>query len=228
MYNRSTQLILNGTKEEVTAYIGELSARLRDISVKLIVIDPLPPIPGFMITIMGYIATQGLRIADWLKEPHLDSIDLIAHTTRSVFEACNIYTYLMADGGQHFMERLTNEMKRDELDLIKDSLSRFDAASAPAGLVARQKELEAECPPRNLKVWQLAEKAGAQSEYKTYYKTLSKYSHPTVYLLVGQRDHVYSQGPLRLLAERAVIYLEGAVKDYEELLAYMETGDKGE
>lgn len=225
MYNRSTRLIDGGTKEELTAYIAELSARIRDLSIKITIRDSLPTIPSFMVTIMGYIATQGFRLAAWLGEPHLDSIDLIAHTTRSVFESCLIYRHLMA-GGEHFMERLTEEITRDELDLIDESLRRFDAASAPPELVARQQQLKAIGPPKVLRVYALAEETGAKSEYDAYYKLFSKYSHPTLYLLVGDRRQVYSQTALRLFAERAVIYLEAATIDYERLLDVLSASDQ--
>jgi hypothetical protein len=225
VHNRSSQLIQNGTKEELTAYIGQLSARMRDISIKLVVRDPLPTIPGLMITLMGYIATQGFRLAEWLAEAHLDSIDLVAHTTRSVFEATLIYRHLMVGGGERFMQRIIEEITRDELDIIEESLRRFDTASAPPELAARQQQLKAAGPPKVLRVCDLAAETGATSEYDAYYKFFSKYSHPTLYLLVGDRRQVYSQVALRLLTERAVIYLETATNDYERLLDAMSEDD---
>lgn len=217
MHNSSSQLLSNGTKEELTAYLDELSSWMRDISIQLVVIDSLPVIPGLVVTIMGYIATQGFRLAEWLREPHSDSIDLVAHTTRSVFEACLTYRHLMVGGGEHFMERITAEIARDELDVINESLRRFDLASAPAELIARQRQLEATNPPKVPRVSDLADETGARDEYDRYYKLFSKYSHPSLYLLVGDRRQVYSQQALRLLTERAVIYIEAATNDYEGL-----------
>jgi hypothetical protein len=215
--NRSSQLIEGGSKEELTVYIDELSAQMSDISRQLVVLDPLPVIAGFVVTIMGYIATQGFRLASWLREPHVDSIDLVAHTTRNLFEASLTYRHLMVDGGQHFMDRLTTEIARDELDIVKESLRRFEATSAPPELVSRQRQLEATNPPKIARVSDLAEETGAKSEYDAYYKFFSKYSHPSLYLLVGDRRQVYSQYALRVFTERAVTYLEVATNDYERL-----------
>jgi len=191
---------------------------MRDLSIQIVRIDSLPDIPGLVVTIMGYISTQGFRLSDWLREEHVESIDLVAHTTRSVFEAILIYRHLMVDGGEHFIERLTAEIARDELDIIDESLRRFDDGAAPPELLARQQQLKLINPPKKvLHVSSLADEIGERREYNTYYKLFSKYSHPSLYLLVGDRRAVYSQQALRLLTERAVVYLEYATNDYERL-----------
>lgn len=220
-HNRSHQLTETGTAAEVTEYVNELSCRLREVGIQLAAGFDLPRIPGLVATIMGYIATQGLRMVDWLREPHLDSIDLIAHTTRNLFEACLIHRHLLRGNGQHFMHRITGQVERDELDIITESLRRFDPDSAPEALVERRKELEASCPPKVLRVPDLAKEAGWQQEYESFYKLFSKYSHPSIYLMAGDRRTVYSQQARLLLAQRAAVYLESATNDFERLLVAM-------
>jgi hypothetical protein len=218
MHNEASRLIASGSKEELISYMTELCGSIQQTSLKILSLDRVPTIPGFMVTIMGYIATQALRITDWLKEPHLDSIDLIAHSTRGIFETCLIYRDLLRDRCERFMLRLQEEIARDELDIIEGSLSRYDDISdAPEEALARRDELRAINPPRVRHISDRANDTKADHQYRAYYKLLSKYSHPSIYLLVGDRRQVYSQDALRTVAERAIVYLEAATNDYEGL-----------
>jgi hypothetical protein len=200
------------------ARVEQLSGRITHTSLAILASDKPPMIPSFICTLMGYIATQGLRIATWLKEPHVDNTDLIAHATRNIFETHLIYRHLMAGGGGEFMSRMVEELRRDDFDLLEGLVfGRLDTPGFPQDLRAHHADLKAQNFKKTPTVRELAEECGAEEEYGRFYKLYSKYAHPSIYHLFGDRREVYSQTAIAIVIERSILYLEEAVKEFEHI-----------
>ncbi len=227
MQNDPPDFQFDRSKKELISRITELCGSIQQTSFKILLLDTTPIIPGFMVSIMGHIATQGHRIIDWLREPHLDNIDLIAHSTRSIFETCLIYRDLALNDGQFFMDRVKQEVMRDELDIIEGSLLRFEhEKDAPQEVRDRRDILLAQNLPKVRRVFDRAKDTNSEYQYKAFYKLLSKYSHPSLYLLVGDRRYVYSQDAMLILADRAAVYLEAANADYSQMASALLAQEK--
>jgi hypothetical protein len=206
------------SKAEMIARVQDLSGRITQTSLAMMTVDKLPIIPGFICTLMGYIATQGLRIADWLKKPDVDNTDLIAHATRNIFETHLIYRHLMTGGGHEFMSRMIEELKRDDFDLLDGLVfGRIDSPAFPKDLRQHHSELKAQKFKKTPTVRELARECGAEEEYGRFYKLYSKYAHPSVYHLFGDRREVYSQSAIAIVVERAILYLEAAAEEFEKI-----------
>ena len=201
------------SKAEMVSRVEHLSGRITHTSFAILTVDKVPMIPGFICTLMGYIATQGLRIAQWLKQPHVDNTDLIAHATRNIFETHLIYRHLMTGGGGEFMGRMVEELRRDDFDLLEGLVyGRLDSPGFPEDLKKHHSDLKAQKFKKTPTVVELAKKNGAEEEYRRFYKLYSKYAHPSIYHLFGDRREVYSQTAIQIVVERAVLYLEAAAE----------------
>jgi hypothetical protein len=206
------------SKAEMAAEIEQSSGRITRISFEILTLQKVPLVPGFICTLMGYIATQGLRIAQWLKEPHVDNTDLIAHATRNIFETHLIYRHLMTDGGGEFMGRMVEELRRDDFDLLEGLIyGRLESPEFPQDLKTHYGNLKAQKFKKTPTVAELAKDNGAETEYRRFYKLYSKYAHPSIYHLFGDRREVYSQAAVEIVVERAVLYLEAAVEEFERI-----------
>jgi Family of unknown function (DUF5677) len=206
------------SKAEIISRVEELSGRITHTSLAILAVDQTPMIPAFICTLMGYIATQGLRIVAWLKEPHVDNTDLIAHATRNIFETHLIYRHLMRGGGSEFMSRMVEELRRDDFDLLDGLVyGRLDSPGFPEDLKEHHSHLRAQNFKRTPTVRELAKESGCEEEYLRFYKLYSKYAHPSIYHLFGDRREVYSQTAIATLTERAVLYLEEAVEEFEKI-----------
>ena len=209
---------MNLTQQQLAEKIEDLACQLRNVSLKIFAHDEVPPIPGFVCSFIRYQATQGLRIAEWLKQPHVDDVDLIAHATRGLFESSLLYWHLMKGGGADFLQNMAAELHADHFDTMK-------AMKAICGGKQMDKSFERQLSAYaalNLKktppIRVLAEEVGAKEEYITTYSFFSKYTHPTIYQLVGDYHEVFSVEACLIFGDRAAWYLRQILDDSTEIL----------
>jgi hypothetical protein len=207
------------SREDFADAIAKIADDLKIISIELAVQRNLPPIPAYTGSFLRYYTTQAYRIAAWLREEHAESIDLIAHATRGLFEASCIFAYLMEDRGVHFIKRMTEEALADHFDILKSSFpTSKDLESQSESFIANYHDLKEKRLKKTPPMRELVKIVGAENEYKEYYSHLCKYTHPSLYQLVGDYRQVYSVQAILLFTSRAIQYLKTMEVEAKSLL----------
>lgn len=205
-------------REKLADEVDRLAGALRDISIRILSQDNVPDIAGFTCSFIRYQATQGFRIAEWLRNDHVDDVDLIAHATRGLFESALTYAHLMKGGGVNFFKLMTGELAADHFDTMKA----YKAICGGSELDEEFEEQLAKYQYMKLKktpsVRAMAAEAGAENEYSEMYSYYSKYTHPTLYHLVGDYREVYSVEACLIFGDKAVYYLGKIIKDSQKIL----------
>lgn len=218
MFSRAKTLGEAGIPE-ISSYIRELSVAMqRDCSLKLLPILHLcPPEISSVTQLMNFPVLCGHRIAGWLDTGHTDEVDLIASTTRSLFECWVTFQYLREDKFVHFENRALQMLQRDELDLIESSIKVIDPSiPVPAFAQKEHQRLKTANPPKVKRVSDLAKIAGVQDEYEVYYRLYCKYAHPSLYLMMGDQRVVFSEQLVRIIVRRSAWYLESFANMFSE------------
>jgi hypothetical protein len=194
--------------------LEELERLQRQLTLTLIqlrVLDKLPTLVGLLMNIGGYVTTHVHRIREWGAREHIDDLDLIGYSTRCIFEANLMLKYYgtFQSNPQHMYDVIRGEVDRDDFDIL-DSVVAFHGAAAPEiqplfGEHARRKQSKY---PRTPNFSEIATRTGAQDEYKSFYKLYSKYAHPSAYLLMADRRHVWAAYVRDVFLDRAVLYAE--------------------
>ncbi len=209
-------------RKELAKHIESLASTLRDMSIRILSLEDVPQIAGFTCSFIRYQATQGLRISEWLRKDHVDDVDLIAHATRGLFESSLTYAHLMKGGGAKFFDLMISECAADHYDTMKAIKAicggstmdqNFEAQLIEYEKLRSRKELKKTPPVRSL-----ADEVGALDEYEAMYSYYSKYTHPTLYHLVGDYSEVYSEEACLIFGDRAVQYLKVIIADSQQIL----------
>jgi len=206
------------TRKELADEIEGLAGKLSNTSMTIICQPIVPQIPGFVCSFIRYQATQAYRIAEWLRKEHVDDTDLVAHATRTLFESTLIFGHLLKGGGSHFIDRLVSETMADHFDILRGTVGDESRLSYfPPDLASHYRALKKKQFKRTPSTKELAKECGAETEYKTHYSHMSKYSHPSLYQIAGDYREVYSQHAMIHFASRAVEYLNAIITDSEKI-----------
>lgn len=207
-------------RKDFAEEITKIADDLKTISIDLAVQPDLPEIPAFTGSFIRYYTTQAYRIAEWLKEEHIESIDLVAHATRGLFEASCIFAYLMEDRGRHFMKRMTEEALADHYDILKSAFPSIQDLEGQSDEILKEYQfLKEKKFKRTPPMRELVKKVGAEGEYRRYYSHLCKYTHPSLYQIAGDYREVYSVQAMLLFASRAIQYLKTMKVESSSLLS---------
>jgi Family of unknown function (DUF5677) len=218
MFDRSKQLLHSNNLSEIRGYVTELTHAMQRTTLdSLVYIHECPQIVSMVTQLMNSPMNYGYRIAERLGDEHAYDIDLLAAAVRNLFECWVTFQYLKEDQYSHFENRVLEMLQRDELDLIEASRMGADPSiKVPDFAQSHLLQLKEAKPPKHLHISKLAERAKVESEYQQYYKLYCKYVHPSLFLMIGEQGVVYSQTIVRIIAKRAVIYLESFANSYEE------------
>ncbi len=209
------------TRQQLAEKIQDLASQLRSVSFQILFFDEVPPIPGFVCSFIRYQATQGFRIAEWLKKSHVDDVDLIAHATRGLFESSLLYWHLMKGGGADFLKNMASELGADHFDTMKAMKAICGGGQMDEDFEKQLSDYEALKLKKTPPIRDLAKKVGAEEEYKATYSFFSKYTHPTMYQLVGDYREVFSVEACLIFGDRAAWYLRQILDDSTKILEFV-------
>lgn len=209
-------------RKKLAETIEQHASTLRGMSLRILSQRDVPHMAGFTCSFIRYQATQAFRIAEWLSKEHVDDVDLIAHATRGLFESSLTYAHLMKGGGTNFLARMMGECAADHFDIMKAMKAICGGSTLDADFEEQLRDYEKlktqkkinKTPPVRV----LADEVGALGEYEAMYSYYSKYTHPTLYHLVGDHREVYSVEACLIFGERAVQYLEVIIADSQQIL----------
>lgn len=213
-------------REDLAKNIKELASKLQGMSLQMLTQEDMDHVVGVTCSFIRYQATQGFRIANWLKESHLEDVDLIAHATRGLYESALTFAYLLSHGGKHFLDLIQEECAADHFDTMKAWMAvcggqqidaQFEAQLAHYEKLRVQKRLN-----KTPSVSDMAKKVGAEAEreYSAMYSYFSKYTHPSLYHLVGDHREVFSLEACLLFGDKAVDYLKMIIADSQKIFDF--------
>jgi len=197
------------TREISLKKLEQLQTNLTHTLIQLRVQDPLPTLVGLLMNVGTYVTTHIHRLRDWGARPDIDDLDLIGYSTRCIFEADLMLQYYGQHEPQPMYDLIRGEINRDDFDILA-SVVAFHGSPTPETQRlfddhARRKQSK---HPRTPTFSDLATRTGAEDEYASFYKLCSKYAHPSAYLLMADRRHVWSAYVRDIFLDRAVRYAE--------------------
>ena len=187
--------------------LEQLETQLTQTLIWLRVQDPLPTLVGLLMNIATYVTTHIHRLRDWGARQDIDDLDLLGYSTRCIFEANLMLQYYGAFQPQQMYDLMRGEVDRDDFDILQ-SVVRIHASPTQETQpffdehACRSHSKHARTP----NFFELARRTGAEDEYNGFYKLYSKYAHPSAYLLMADRRHVWSGYVRDIFLDRAVRY----------------------
>ena len=177
----------------------------------------LPLRTGLLLNCCNYVLTRLYRIIDWGKEEHADNTDLIAYSCRCIFEAGLMLRHY--GSAEDAVVRMKVEMLHDDYEILKGSTNFLGSPTEATKEIFI--ELESRTASKNDKTppyRELAQRHGWLSEYDAFYKLYSKYAHPSAYYLVADHRIVHHGMVREIFLDRAVVYSEYFLKEFEDCL----------
>ena len=167
MFVRSKTLLVSGSISDLREYAGELTIAMHRITLDMLPnLERYDPRVATIIQLMNFPINCGYRLEDRLNDGHAGNVDLLATVARSLFECWVTFEYLKQDDFRHLEERVSEMVRRDEMELIEASLAAGNAsrASIPKATKQRFDSLKAAKLPPAKKVKKLAELATVADE----------------------------------------------------------------
>lgn len=169
------------------------------------------------------------RLKDWINEP----VDMVAWATRNIYEL-NLLSRFIAASDENTAHWLTQRAK-DEIDVIEgilewtQSIASADDEVSPAtkdlqkrlrGLyrAARNHDIDvSRAKPKQ--VAELARTFNVEKENKALFKLLSKYVHPSSWVINAPRGGTQDQSAYNVLWVVAQVYAQSAFQTLSEYMS---------
>jgi hypothetical protein len=149
-----------------------------------------------------YSAKHSHRIRTAFEADALSEIDAIAWSTRCLLETRLMLHHVMQNEHDAAMEIIEKELTRDDKEIALGFRFSDDDSTANEELQSAIRSL-----PRIPKIKDLADRTGFLNDYCNYYKFLSKYTHPSMYLLFADPTYVRTSEVVDLMVDRAHEYM---------------------
>jgi hypothetical protein len=190
------------TPQTVLERMHEMEGHLSLLTVQLLSGSP----PGSLFNLFAgaahYAAIQAGRIREAYDRDPTREIDAIGWSTRCLMETRLLLHYILNKDEHEALAAVHNELTRDDCEIAFGFYHSLEDETAKTDLKNRIGTL-----PKTPRIDQMAEVSGFTLEYKTYFKFLCKYTHPSMYLLFMSPTEVRKMEFVDLMLEKANDYL---------------------
>lgn len=163
-----------------------------------------------------YCSKQGKRIASVLREGVAENIDLVAWSTRCLFET-QLFISIVLMQEHDDAVAMVQKWVEHGYSKVEFSMQLIESHTPEARDLLTQ---ELKSLGKGPNQFYCAEQIGEADEYRQFYGFLCEYTHPSAYLLCGSPEQVYDVAIAREFGRRAVYYLQKIIEGFHYIRNY--------